>query len=121
MLCGEIQQVTVELRNTGSGPIHNLFVASSHPELFSFSNDKPDNWSEKDTVYSKVPVIKYRSRNDKAKKITNVVAVPLPESKLVSGCSVKLPLWIIGNSTPGVQEMDFLFYYEPVEPHPQLK
>ncbi|RDD44153.1 Trafficking protein particle complex subunit 8 [Trichoplax sp. H2] len=120
LLCGEIQQVTVELYNTGSGPLHNLYVASSYPELFSFSDDKPDNWSENDTVYSKVPVIKYHTRHNKAKKITNVIAVPLPESKLVSGCSVKLPLWIIGSAIPGVQEIDFLFYYEPLEPHPRL-
>ena len=44
-----------------------------------------------------------------------VIRIPLPNGQLSPRDSVTVPMWIHGGAEPGVQEMDFLFCYQPVE------
>lgn len=54
-------------------------------------------------------------RQPVALHIPAVITVRLPDNRLESGNSVTVPMWVHGGEEPGVQEINFLFSYEPVE------
>jgi hypothetical protein len=127
LLCGEIRQVTIELVNTGSRPLRNVKVASTHPEFFTFgpsrSNKEPGSTSETsdtravwpDSVY---PVLSAGKKEDfftiKAPKSAgSVCQVPLKGTTIEPGETVQVSMWVRGPGEPGEHSVNFLFYYEP--------
>lgn len=49
------------------------------------------------------------------------IPVPLPDSVLLPGASVQLPMWLRGPDEEGVHEINFLFYYESVKKQPKKR
>lgn len=47
--------------------------------------------------------------------VGRVLDIPLPNGTLLPGSTIVVPMWIRGASVGGVHEVDFMFYYEPVE------
>lgn len=50
-----------------------------------------------------------------------VISVPLPDTVLLPGASVQLPMWLRGPDEEGVHEINFLFYYESVKKQPKIR
>ncbi|KAK2094480.1 Trafficking protein particle complex 8 [Saguinus oedipus] len=50
-----------------------------------------------------------------------VIPVPLPDTVLLPGASVQLPMWLRGPDEEGVHEINFLFYYESVKKQPKIR
>ena len=51
----------------------------------------------------------------------SVVNIPVPNAVLKPGEVVSVPLWLRGNDIGGVHEVDFLFYYEPVNVQSKIR
>lgn len=105
LYANEIIHVNVELRNSGSMPLHNIIMASTMPHLFSQITNHGNNNSEANFNWALSPGNIYCNR------------IVLPEnlnSRLEPGQSHMINLWIKAPSTPGKTSLDLLFYYENV-------
>ena len=40
MLCGELQSMEVTLKNIGNTSLKNVYLGSTNPKLFAFTNEK---------------------------------------------------------------------------------
>ncbi|XP_041376116.1 trafficking protein particle complex subunit 8-like isoform X2 [Gigantopelta aegis] len=117
LLCGEVHCIEIEITNSGRSPLHRLKVTSSDPTFFTFGSGRdlpkyPYVYQMKsvdrlDTSAVESSICDTNSRN-------TVVNIPLPNAVLKPGEVVSVPLWLRGNDIGGVHEVDFLFYYEPV-------
>ncbi|XP_058031327.1 trafficking protein particle complex subunit 8 isoform X2 [Ahaetulla prasina] len=137
LLCGEIRKTYVEFMNVSKCPLTGVKVVSKQPEFFTFGS--------KDAVLS--PLSPTTSEHCSAYKtvvthstsvcslISSAVAsefgvgtgsqpeiidVPLPDSVLLPGVSVQLPMWLRGPDEEGVHEINFLFYYESIRKHSKM-
>uniref|UniRef100_A0A8C6Y483 Trafficking protein particle complex subunit 8 n=1 Tax=Naja naja TaxID=35670 RepID=A0A8C6Y483_NAJNA len=137
LLCGEIRKTYVEFMNVSKCPLTGVKVVSKQPEFFTFGS--------KDAVLS--PLSPTASEHCSAYKtvvthstsvcslISSAVAsefgvgtgsqpeiidVPLPDSVLLPGVSVQLPMWLRGPDEEGVHEINFLFYYESIRKHSKM-
>ncbi|XP_013382686.1 trafficking protein particle complex subunit 8-like isoform X2 [Lingula anatina] len=118
MMCGEVQQLTVEFINRGPLPLHKLYMACSHPKFCTFgsSDTLPQasalyQYNSQQTgsaVHNELHVVKELWAEDAQQ-------VPLKRDILDPGGVVSVPLWIRGLDINGVHNVDFLFYYEPVD------
>ncbi|XP_071092381.1 trafficking protein particle complex subunit 8-like isoform X2 [Haliotis cracherodii] len=115
LLCGEVHCIEMEVRNTGRSPLHQLKVTSTHPDFFTFgcSQDLP-----------KYPYV-YQTRSVDSdisnpidscsvRSVPDVIDIPIEGNILRPGDTRSLPMWLRGNDIGGVHEVDFLFYYEPL-------
>ncbi|XP_012275553.1 trafficking protein particle complex subunit 8 isoform X2 [Orussus abietinus] len=102
MLCGEMQRVTVKLKNVGNSTLSNIHVGSSDSRLFSW-----DDHSE-------------NANGGVARKLDNpVMKIKVPESyghSLEAGGEFRFTLWIRAPHKKGNHRLDLLFYYENPEP-----
>ena len=130
LLCGEICQITIELVNTGQRPMHNLKVASTNPEFFTFGSlhqpsvkqDQQQTWPEYFPIIPDSDSDKSVNRNVvPGQTVTCVCKLPLERATIEPGETVQLTAWIRGPDVPGEHSIDFLFYYEPTEKLPQFK
>lgn len=106
LLANEIVHLNVELRNSGSMPLHNILMASTVPHLFSQVTSTGEGCSEAAFDWT-VP----SESNTYCNQIT------LPENlngRLEPGQSHNMNLWIKAPSVPGRTALDLLFYYENV-------
>jgi hypothetical protein len=94
MLCGELQQVTLEFQNTGSTALTSLYVASSTPELFSFG--------------------KASSQQQGAHQVTQISLPKDMVARLCPGQTHTVPMWLRAPDTKGITNLEMLFYYENV-------
>ena len=122
LLCGEVQHISVEFRNSGKLPLHQLKVASTNPEFFTFGSlsDCP----EANSVYQTVDTFSDTTSQEfvvEEKEVKHVRDIELGGKELTPGNSVTLPMWIRGPNTPGIHHIDFLFYYESTEKNPKVK
>nr|XP_015195016.1 PREDICTED: trafficking protein particle complex subunit 8 isoform X1 [Lepisosteus oculatus] len=133
LLCGEIRKAYVEFVNVSKVPLTGLKVVSKHPEFFTFgshtasltplSPTASENCSAYKTVVTGSPlgtaVTSLVSPADFGVGCENpclgVVDIPLPDSVLLPGNSIQLPMWLRGPDKEGVHEINFLFYYESTE------
>ena len=121
MLCGEVRQVSIEFKNTGTLPLHKLYVSTTNPEFFTLGSC--DYQLDKSSVYQTIPD---KSGCESGEFVTmdtskgHVQAIPIP-GVLGAHRSVTLPMWVRGPTTPGVHDIDLLFYYVGVEPNPVIK
>ncbi|KAE8746892.1 hypothetical protein FOCC_FOCC006312 [Frankliniella occidentalis] len=91
MLCGELQQVQIELTNIGTGPIHNLLIGSTTPQLFSIVN---------------LPHLE-----NGPKGLPQVQRIPL-QSPLQPQQQHTLTMWLRAADTPGTVALKMLFYFD---------
>ncbi|KAJ8376842.1 hypothetical protein SKAU_G00074220 [Synaphobranchus kaupii] len=129
LLCGEIRKAYVEFVNVSQVPLKGLRVVSKHPEFFTFGSQAApltplsptasENCSAYKTVVADQAAVSLVSPGDFGAggdgQCPGVVEIPLPDSVLLPGTSVQLPLWLRGPDHEGVHEINFLFYYESTE------
>uniref|UniRef100_UPI00398E8401 trafficking protein particle complex subunit 8 isoform X4 n=1 Tax=Pristiophorus japonicus TaxID=55135 RepID=UPI00398E8401 len=138
LLCGEIRKTYVEFVNVSKCPLTGLRVVCKDPDFFSFgsktavltplSPTASENCSAyktvvNDSVCTSSAVTSSVSPADFGMGSGNplwVIGVPLPDSVLLPGASVQLPMWLRGPDEEGVHEINFLFYYESTKPHSKL-
>ncbi|XP_077208643.1 trafficking protein particle complex subunit 8 isoform X6 [Paroedura picta] len=137
LLCGEIRKTYVEFMNVSKCPLTRLKVVSKRPECFTFGGSSTiltplsPSTSEHCSAYKTVlkhstsvcSLMSSASSVDFGAGIgnqTEVIDVPLPDSVLLPGASVQLPMWIRGPDEEGVHEIHFLFYYESIKKHSKM-
>ncbi|XP_007893230.1 trafficking protein particle complex subunit 8 isoform X3 [Callorhinchus milii] len=138
LLCGEMRKAYVEFVNVSKCPLTGLKVVCKDPAFFSFgskaavltplSPSASENCSAYKTVVtdcacmSSAPTTSVSPADFgiDSKKPPWVIDVPLPDSVLLPGASVQLPMWLRGPDEEGVHEINFLFYYESTKPHSKL-
>ncbi|MBZ3872090.1 Trafficking protein particle complex subunit 8 [Sciurus carolinensis] len=139
LLCGEIRKAYVEFVNVSKCPLTGLKVVSKRPEFFTFggntavltplSPSASENCSAYKTVVTDstsvcTALISSASSVDFGIGIGSqpeVISVPLPDTVLLPGASVQLPMWLRGPDEEGVHEINFLFYYESVKKQPKIR
>ncbi|XP_069885485.1 trafficking protein particle complex subunit 8 isoform X3 [Dipodomys merriami] len=139
LLCGEIRKAYVEFVNVSKCPLTGLKVVSKRPEFFTFggntavltplSPSASENCSAYKTVVTDstsvcAALISSASSVDFGIGIRSqpeVIPVPLPDTVLLPGASVQLPMWLRGPDEEGVHEINFLFYYESVKKQPKIQ
>lgn len=139
LLCGEIRKAYVEFVNVSKCPLTALKVVSKRPDFFTFggntavltplSPSASENCSAYKTVVTDstsvcTALISSASSVDFGIGIGSqpeVIPVPLPDTVLLPGASVQLPMWLRGPDEEGVHEINFLFYYESVKKQPKIR
>uniref|UniRef100_G1LTS3 Trafficking protein particle complex subunit 8 n=1 Tax=Ailuropoda melanoleuca TaxID=9646 RepID=G1LTS3_AILME len=139
LLCGEIRKAYVEFVNVSKCPLTGLKVVSKRPEFFTFggntavltplSPSASENCSAYKTVVTDstsvcTALISSASSVDfgiGTGSQPEVIPVPLPDTVLLPGASVQLPMWLRGPDEEGVHEINFLFYYESVKKQPKIR
>ncbi|XP_048696492.1 trafficking protein particle complex subunit 8 isoform X4 [Caretta caretta] len=138
LLCGEIRKAYVEFVNVSKCPLTALKVVSKHPEFFTFggntavltplSPSASENCSAYKTVVTDSTSV-CTALMSSASSVNfgvgtgsqpEVIHVPLPDSVLLPGASVQLPMWLHGPDEEGVHEINFLFYYESIKKHSKM-
>lgn len=103
LLCNELQNISIEVRNCGSVPLHKIMMASSSPHLFS-------------TTFPETETDDANFENSKTKENRkHLIPFALPSQfngKLEPGQSYTMNLWFRAPSTQGSSVVDLLFYYE---------
>ncbi|XP_042319107.1 trafficking protein particle complex subunit 8 isoform X3 [Sceloporus undulatus] len=137
LLCGEIRKTYVEFVNVSKCPLTGVKVVSKRPEFFTFGGSNAiltplsPSASEHCSAYKTVvthstsvcSLVSSVASSDFGGGSGNqpeVVDVPLPDSVLLPGASVHLPMWLRGPDEEGVHEINFLFYYESIRKHSKL-
>ncbi|XP_054840347.1 trafficking protein particle complex subunit 8 isoform X5 [Eublepharis macularius] len=137
LLCGEIRKTYVEFMNVSKCPLTGLKVASKRPECFTFGSSStvltPLSPSTSEHCSAYKTVVKHStsvgSLSSSASSVdfgagtgnqTEVIDVPLPDSVLLPGASIQLPMWLRGPDEEGVHEIHFLFYYESIKKHSKM-
>nr|XP_042710800.1 trafficking protein particle complex subunit 8 isoform X10 [Chrysemys picta bellii] len=138
LLCGEIRKAYVEFVNVSKCPLTALKVVSKHPEFFTFggntavltplSPSASENCSAYKTVVTDSTSV-CTGLMSSASSVNfglgtgsqpEVIHVPLPDSVLLPGASIQLPMWLHGPDEEGVHEINFLFYYESIKKHSKM-
>ncbi|KAM4803330.1 trafficking protein particle complex subunit 8 isoform X2 [Urocitellus parryii] len=139
LLCGEIRKAYVEFVNVSKCPLTALKVVSKRPEFFTFggntavltplSPSASENCSAYKTVVTDSTSV-CTALTSSASSVDfgigigsqpEVIPVPLPDTVLLPGASVQLPMWLRGPDEEGVHEINFLFYYESVKKQPKIR
>ena len=94
MLCGELQQVTLEFQNTGNTALTSLYVASPTPELFSFGEAS--------------------LQRQGAHQVTQISLPSDMAGRLSPGQTHTVHMWLRAPDTKGATNLEMLFYYENV-------
>jgi hypothetical protein len=92
MLCGEVQRVTLEFKNTGNAALTALYVASTPPELFSLGETSP--------------------QRSGAPQVTQISFPNNMAGQLSPGQTHTVPMWLRAPDTKGTTNLEMLFYYE---------
>ncbi|XP_027702747.1 trafficking protein particle complex subunit 8 isoform X4 [Vombatus ursinus] len=131
LLCGEIRKAYVEFVNVSKCPLTGLKVVSKRPEFFTFGGNTEaltplsPSASENCSAYKTVVADSTSGATALTSSASSVdfglgsqpevIHVPLPDSVLLPGASVQLPMWLRGPDEEGVHEINFLFYYESIK------
>ncbi|XP_032943236.1 trafficking protein particle complex subunit 8 isoform X3 [Rhinolophus ferrumequinum] len=139
LLCGEIRKAYVEFVNVSKCPLTGLKVVSKRPEFFTFGGNTAvltplsPSASENCSAYKTVvtdSTSECTALTSSASSVDfgigtgsqpEVIPVPLPDTVLLPGASVQLPMWLRGPDEEGVHEINFLFYYESVQRQPKIR
>ncbi|XP_063155300.1 trafficking protein particle complex subunit 8 isoform X2 [Candoia aspera] len=137
LLCGEIRKTYVEFMNVSKCPLTGVKVVSKQPEFFTFGSKDAvltplsPTTSEHCSAYKTVvthstsvcSLISSAVASDfgvGTGSHPEIIDVPLPDSVLLPGVSVQLPMWLRGPDEEGVHEINFLFYYESIKKHSKM-
>uniref|UniRef100_A0A452E527 Trafficking protein particle complex subunit 8 n=1 Tax=Capra hircus TaxID=9925 RepID=A0A452E527_CAPHI len=131
LLCGEIRKAYVEFVNVSKCPLTGLKVVSKRPEFFTFGGNtavltplSPSASENCNSTSVCTALVSSASSVDFGIGIGSqpeVISVPLPDTVLLPGASVQLPMWLRGPDAEGVHEINFLFYYESVKKQPKIR
>ncbi|KAK3581188.1 hypothetical protein CHS0354_024722 [Potamilus streckersoni] len=121
LLCGEVHPIVVYFTNSGSSPLHRLKVACSNPKFFTLSSHgespKFAGVYHTDNITDGINRTHFTTTlNCKdAGNVNRVVDISIPNGILQPKSTISIPAWIRGDDIGGIHEVDFLFYYEPVQ------
>ena len=132
LLCGEVRQVVIEFVNTGPTQLHNLTVASTHPEFLTFgtsastaqpshaSGAASESWPS--TVYPVLDTSVSGSTVVTRSPCGYVYNLPVGiRTTIEPGETVRLSAWVRGPDVAGEHSIHFLFCYEPTKKVPHVK
>ncbi|XP_044765765.1 trafficking protein particle complex subunit 8 [Coccinella septempunctata] len=109
-LCDEMQKVTVNFQNTGSVPLHKVYLASTMPRMVSNCEfHKADDFV---TDFSDIETIQVR---EKLARKNHITFVPLPDGVLKSGETTSIAIWLKAPSLKGPYSIHLLIYYENID------
>ncbi len=106
-------------KNEGKMALKNLYIHCNHPQ-----NSCIDTQSTNEDINTKESIYEMLDKgnlwhssvdNLACSDLETPLKVPLPNGLLLPGDEISVPVWIHGIATPGVHELDYLFYYEPAE------
>lgn len=125
LLCGEVHPVTLQFTNVGSSPLHKLKITSTNPEFYTFGchGDLPMF----PCIYQTKTEVKEDQTNSHTSvclenvTVSSVLDISLPSGTLQPKSTVSVPAWIRGNDIGGIHEIDFIFYYEPVQENTKIR
>lgn len=108
LLCGETQTAHFTFKNTGQEAMKNVYLVCSCPRSFAFKSttEEKSRYNIKDNLIT---------IEDINREFKGIVKVPLTDNKLLPGDEVTTEVSVHGARSPGVHEIDFLFYYEPFD------
>lgn len=106
-LCDEVQKVTIDFQNTGTLPLHKVYIATSAPEYLC--NCEPKTKDLPEFSNNCTPAMKEKFIRD-----NHITSVPLPNDKLEPGQSTTITIFIKAPNVPGPCLVDLLIYYENV-------
>ena len=125
LLCGEVQKAVFHFKNIGQICMKNLHVICSQPNYFSYgkqinnNNDKVNMLNSSNINYNLEACENGKQAvriNSKSPLCNNdVIRIPLDDDRLMPNAEIMLPVYVYGVQTPGVHEINFIFYYEPEE------
>ena len=105
-------------KNSGKTALKSLHISCNRPECFSLDGQSFDGDTySKDAIYEMIDggsTHHSTAENLSPESVREIVKVPLENGLLQPNAEISVPVWIHGMSTPGVHELDFLFYYEPL-------
>ncbi len=106
-------------KNDGKVGLKNLHIYCNHPQSLSIDTQSTtDDINSKDSIYEMLDggrVHHSHIKNISCQDNERPVKVPLKNEVLLPGEEISVPVWIHGITSPGVHELDFIFYYESVE------
>lgn len=109
-LCDEMQKVTVNFQNTGSVPLHKVYLASTMPRMVSNCEfNKADDFV---MDFSDIEAIQVR---EKLARKNHITFVPLPDGVLKSGETTSIAIWLKAPSLKGPYSVHLLIYYENID------
>lgn len=111
VIADELQKVTMELRNVGRMPLHNIHLASSSPHLLSFcefTNNKGE--------FVEVDGLETPAVRDRDARRNHVTKVPLPNHHLDAGQCHTVTMWLKAPESKGPALVDLIVYYENTNP-----
>ncbi|KAL3290126.1 hypothetical protein HHI36_023491 [Cryptolaemus montrouzieri] len=108
-LCDEMQKVTVNFQNTGSVPLHKLYLASTMPRMVS--SCEFNKIEEIVMDFSDIETLQVR---EKIARKNHITFIPLPNGILNSGQTTSIAIWLKAPSLKGPYSIDLLIYYENV-------
>ena len=114
LLCGEVRQVKVEIKNSSHQVLTNLKLASTNPEFFTFGSASV-NACDNNGVYATLVSTSDSDSEETLAELAvvkHVLSLPIPNDSIAPGQSVRLPMWIRGPESSGTHSIDFLFYNE---------
>ncbi|XP_045481562.1 trafficking protein particle complex subunit 8 [Harmonia axyridis] len=109
-LCDEMQKVTVNFQNTGSVPLHKVYLASTMPRMVS--NCEFNKTEDIVMDFSDIETIQVR---EKLARKNHITFVPLPDGVLKSGETTSIVIWLKAPSLKGPYSIHLLIYYENID------
>ena len=115
VLCGEVQQACLLVKNLGSYCLTGLRVATSwkHRTLFYCQEIEPEETNKGDPSVSISETTMMNDLQD-----PNVTVIKLPHLFLDTGEEHMTPIWVCAPEKVGLYDIPLVFYYE--EYHPTL-
>ncbi|KRT81734.1 hypothetical protein AMK59_5774 [Oryctes borbonicus] len=110
LLRNELQQISVELRNVGSVPLHKVYMATSTPHLLSSCDFSTNSRTFDDDVDLESHVAK-----ESEARRNHITSVPLVNNQLDPGQCKNINIWIKAPDIIGPAYIDLLIYYENVD------
>ncbi|EFA11313.1 trafficking protein particle complex subunit 8 [Tribolium castaneum] len=104
-LCDEVQKVTIDFQNTGTLPLHKVYMATSAPEYLCNCETKTKELPEFSANCT--PAMREKFIRD-----NHITSVPLPNDRLEPGQSTTVAIFIKAPNVPGPCLVDLLIYYE---------
>lgn len=110
LLRNEVQQISMELRNVGSVPLHKVYMATSTPHLLSTCDFSKDCYTSDENVE-----VETQASREKEARRYHITSLPLANNQLDPGQSKNISIWIKAPDLIGPAYIDLLIYYENVD------
>jgi tetratricopeptide (TPR) repeat protein len=108
-LCDEVQKITIDFQNTGTLPLHKLYMATSVPQFLCNCETRISRISPEIALNNCTPAMR-----EKLSRENHITSVPLPNDKLDPGQNTTHSIFIKAPNKAGLCLVDLLIYYENI-------